>query len=68
MNADALPVGFAPVKLLCQYADGHVESTGSFVSRELAEGTQAFLANLFSENSYHIVEETPVLPAFRGKL
>jgi hypothetical protein len=68
LNASELPLGHAP------HVSGATEPEGTerlmcrYVNYEAAISTAAFLRLFGSGNSFAVTTDTPVLPAFEGKL
>lgn len=68
MNADDLPLGFARHLVVETKPGTESKVIDRCVTKELAENFSRFMSRHFPENKYDITEETPVLPAFQGKL
>jgi hypothetical protein len=53
VNADALPLGLAPHKLVQTSPDGVEQIAGRFLSADLAEGTAEFLRQVSPQDTLH---------------
>ena len=68
MNVDVLPLGYARHLMVRTAPNGDEAIIGRFMKASLGEDEARLLRQVAPENRYHMTEETPVLPAFEGKL